>query len=145
MSSITLCYDFSKKPLPTSVKAQLTRAVSMSTPSLHGISLTEVCVAAMWSSQSTFVSYYALDGLSRSPLLHSHSHGGAYRGGAPLRGSPALLPGAPPFHLFFFPLVLLTLHWCWSAHQPCHRIDRHAGQQGADSAWVARMLSGQPG
>lgn len=59
--AIRVAYEVQGRPVPSGVRAHSTRGVAASTALFHGTSIEEVCMAASWSSSSTFVRSYLLD------------------------------------------------------------------------------------
>ncbi|XP_068128360.1 uncharacterized protein [Hyperolius riggenbachi] len=66
--TIALAYSQQGKLLPSSIKAHSTRAVSASWAEKAGASIEQICRAATWSSQNTFVRHYRLDIAASSDL-----------------------------------------------------------------------------
>ncbi|XP_068113785.1 uncharacterized protein [Hyperolius riggenbachi] len=66
--TITAAYQTQGRPLPTSIKAHSTRSVSTSWAERAGASIEQICRAATWSSQNTFVKHYRLNLLANTEL-----------------------------------------------------------------------------
>ncbi|XP_068094885.1 uncharacterized protein [Hyperolius riggenbachi] len=66
--AISLSYAQQGKQLTSAVRAHSTRAVSTSWAERAGASVEQICKAATWSSQNTFVRHYRLDVLSSADL-----------------------------------------------------------------------------
>ncbi|XP_075772102.1 uncharacterized protein LOC142824233 [Pelodiscus sinensis] len=60
VSCITMCHTMRNKPLQTVPRAHSTRAMATSTAFARGVSLSEICRAATWSSNLPFVNHYAI-------------------------------------------------------------------------------------
>ncbi len=59
--AISLAYEARELPSPLSLRAHSTRGVASSQALFRGVPLEDICVAAGWSSLSTFVRFYNLD------------------------------------------------------------------------------------
>ncbi|KAK7909772.1 hypothetical protein WMY93_014456 [Mugilogobius chulae] len=68
--AIHMAYEARGRPPPALIRAHSTRGVATSTAMLRGVSLEEICLAASWSSSSTFVQSYLLDVTAQS-VAHS--------------------------------------------------------------------------
>lgn len=68
--AIRTAYEAQGLPAPSCVRAHSTRGVAASTALFHGSSIEEVCLAASWSSSSTFVQSYLLD-VAPGSIAHS--------------------------------------------------------------------------
>ncbi|XP_068103097.1 uncharacterized protein [Hyperolius riggenbachi] len=66
--AILMAYQSQGMVLPTSVKAHSTRSVATSWAERAGASIEQICRAATWSSQNTFVKHYRLNLLSSGDL-----------------------------------------------------------------------------
>ncbi|XP_068126053.1 uncharacterized protein [Hyperolius riggenbachi] len=66
--AITEAYQIQGRQLSFPVKAHSTRAVSTSWAERAGASIEQICRAATWSSQNTFVKHYRLNVLANSDL-----------------------------------------------------------------------------
>ena len=61
LDAIRLAYSSKGLDLPDGLKAHSTRAMASSWAVAKGVSIHEVCMAANWSSSSTFATFYRLD------------------------------------------------------------------------------------
>ena len=61
LEAIRLAYSSKALVLPAGLRAHSTRAMASSWAVAKGVSIQEVCVAANWSSSSTFATFYRLD------------------------------------------------------------------------------------
>ncbi|XP_071967906.1 uncharacterized protein [Engystomops pustulosus] len=59
--AISKCYNLQNKPVPLNIKAHSTRAMSTSWAERRGATLDQICRAATWASQNTFIKHYRLD------------------------------------------------------------------------------------
>ncbi|XP_071980822.1 uncharacterized protein [Engystomops pustulosus] len=66
--TIKECYKIKGVPLPLSVKAHSTRAMSTSWAEKGGASIEEICKAATWSTNVTFAKHYRLNVLAAKDL-----------------------------------------------------------------------------
>ncbi|XP_071996906.1 uncharacterized protein [Engystomops pustulosus] len=66
--TIKECYKIKGVPLPLSVKAHSTRALSTSWAERGGASIEEICKAATWSTNVTFAKHYRLNVLAAKDL-----------------------------------------------------------------------------
>lgn len=73
--AIRTAYETQGLPPPAVVRAHSTRGVSTSTALFRGASVEEVCMAASWSSSSTFVQSYLLD-VAAGSVAHAVLGGG---------------------------------------------------------------------
>ncbi|XP_075774348.1 uncharacterized protein LOC102454623 [Pelodiscus sinensis] len=60
VSCISMCHSLRGKPLPSLPKAHSTRTVATTTAFLSGVSFRDICRAATWSSNVTFMKHYAI-------------------------------------------------------------------------------------
>lgn len=58
--TIELAYCLEKLPKPQKLTAHSTRAMASSVAFLDGVLLQEICMAATWSSPTTFIRHYAI-------------------------------------------------------------------------------------
>ena len=70
VDAIKEAYASAGVEVPVALRAHSTRALSASWALAKGVSVQEICVAANWSSPSTFAAYYHLD-VGSSELAHS--------------------------------------------------------------------------
>lgn len=70
VEAIRLAYTGAGATAPEGLRAHSTRAVSTSWAVTRGVPIQEVCMAANWSSPSTFVAFYNLD-VSASTVAHT--------------------------------------------------------------------------
>ena len=68
VDTIKKAYEVADIPLPSGVTCHSTRGISTSWAAMEGVSLTDVCAAACWSTPSTFARFYRLDVASGSSL-----------------------------------------------------------------------------
>ena len=61
LEAIRLAYSSKGLDVPDGLKAHSTRAMASSWAVAKGVSIQEVCLAANWSSASTFATFYRLD------------------------------------------------------------------------------------
>ena len=77
--TVSHAYKHFDRPIPEGIKAHSTRSVSTSMAALNGVSISEICKAATWSSSYIFAKHYRLDVVSSqkskfsSAVLGSHS------------------------------------------------------------------------
>lgn len=64
--TITYAYSSTGREVPLSVKCHSTRSVSTSWAALRGVSLTDICSAASWTSPCTFSRFYRVNVASNS-------------------------------------------------------------------------------
>ena len=70
VDAIKMAYGSAGVPVPEGLRAHSTRAVAASWAVTRGVPVQEVCMAANWSSPSTFMTFYNLD-VSMSTVAHS--------------------------------------------------------------------------
>ena len=70
VEAITMAYASAGVQAPAALRAHSTRGIATSWAVTRGVPVQEVCMAANWSSQSTFMAFYNLD-VSASTLAHS--------------------------------------------------------------------------
>ena len=70
VDAIREAYTSAGVEVPVALRAHSTRAMATSWALAKGVSVMEICVAANWSSPSTFAAYYHLD-IGSSELAHS--------------------------------------------------------------------------
>ena len=70
VEAISLAYTSAGVPVPEGLKAHSTRAVASSWAFARGASVQEVCLAANWSSPTTFAVFYSLD-VAASSVPHA--------------------------------------------------------------------------
>ncbi|KAK9957703.1 hypothetical protein ABG768_011926 [Culter alburnus] len=61
VEAITLAYDAAGQPSPLNVRAHSTRGMAASKALMSGVPIGDICDAAGWSCQHTFVRFYNLD------------------------------------------------------------------------------------
>ena len=61
LDAIRLAYSSKGREPPVGLRAHSTRAMASSWAVTRGVSMQEVCMAANWSSASTFAAFYRLD------------------------------------------------------------------------------------
>lgn len=67
---IVLAYKKARQPVPGAITCHSTRVVSSSWAAFKGVSLTEICAAATWSSPCTFARFYNVN-VADSPDVSS--------------------------------------------------------------------------
>ena len=70
VEAISLAYSSRGLPLPQGVRAHSTRGMATSWALFRGVSVTDICAAASWSSPHTFVRFYRLD-VTAPSVAHS--------------------------------------------------------------------------
>lgn len=70
VEAISLAYDSKGLPLPHGVRAHSTRGMATSWALFKGVSVSDICAAASWSSPHTFVRFYSLD-VTAPSVAHS--------------------------------------------------------------------------
>ena len=79
-------YELAQTPLPHTMKAHLTRAVTSSTAILRGVDLPDNCKAATWALLSTFVTHYRLDVQAKAEAAVGHAILASVLSGRPSSG-----------------------------------------------------------
>ena len=70
VDAIRLAYTSRGAPVPEGLRAHSTRGVSTSWALCRGVSIQDVCMAASWSSPSTFAAFYSLD-VAATSMAHA--------------------------------------------------------------------------
>ena len=70
VEAVSLAYNSKGLPLPQGVRAHSTRGMAASWALFKGVSVSDICAAASWSSPNTFVRFYRLD-VTAPSVAHS--------------------------------------------------------------------------